>query len=327
MSGERLKFVVLEPGMYADNVPEDISRHADIVYGPSDRRLSEAELVELARGKDALFFTSRDDINARVLEQLAPHLKMAVKCGAYPENVDFEAASRLGIAVAWTPGANVRSVAEYTIMLTLLGLRRFGEVLEVWKAGGWRNTTPVGTELAGRTVGVVGLGAIGREVARMFTAMGASVVAYDPFQDEEVFASVGATSASLEDVFARADVLSLHCAMTPETARMVNADTLRLMKPHALIVNTARGGLIDEDALLADLEANPLRVAALDVFAEEPLPADHPLRRTDRVIATPHVAARTTQATANERLWALRGAIAFLRGETPEKIQVALPKG
>lgn len=321
---KRHRIVVTELGMPSDAVPDDISAQCDLVFGPVSAKLDEQSLAELAMGADAILFSSRDPITRTVLNT-ATTLKLAAKFGARPTNIDFEAAAERGIAVGWTPGANARAVAEFTVFLTLAGLRRVDKALESLAAGGWRSPDHIGLEIENRTVGLIGFGAIGRIVTRLFRAMDAKVVVHDPYVNKSDVEEAGAKIVSLEVLLQVSDVVSLHCQLGPETHRLLRAETLALMKPTAVLVNTARGELIDETAVVKALEGGRLGAAGLDVFCEEPLPLNHPLRQTKGVIATPHVAARSLEAIQRERFWALRGAIAFLEGRPAEHMQFLAP--
>lgn len=324
LAKNRYRIAIAELGMRAEDLPADIVERCDLTFGPTERKLTEAESLAMIDGADAFLHTSRDAVS-RTLMTAARRLRIVVKFGGKPSNLDFAAAGELGIAVGWTPGANVRSVAEYAVLLALAALRRIDKGLVTIERGGWRSADHIGFELEGRTVGIVGLGAIGRAAARLFAALGVRVVAFDPYQGEETFSAAAAERVDLDTLFARADVVTLHCELTPESRGMVDARRLRLMKRSAVLVNTARGDLIDDGALVAALTEGCLAAAAIDVFSEEPLPAGHPFRRTPNLIATPHISARSLEALQRERFWGLRGAISYLDGRPIENMHLQRP--
>ena len=214
------------------------------------------------------------------------------------DNIDVRAATQRGIAVLNAPGANTVSAAEHTIALLLALVRRIPWAVESMRAGGWDRKRFAGVELRGKTLGAVGLGRVGTTVAQLARAFGMSVLAHDPYLPHERAQALGVELAPLDDVLRRADVVTLHMPLTDETRYVLNAERLALLKPGAVVVNTARGGLVDTDALLEALEAGRLGGAALDVFEREPLAQDSPLRRCVRVILTPHLAASTAEAQA-----------------------------
>jgi D-3-phosphoglycerate dehydrogenase len=214
-----------------------------------------------------------------------------------------------------TPGANAGAVAELTIGLMLALARAIPQANAALRAGS--ATRIEGISLEGKTVGLLGLGAIGKQVARRLQAFGCTVLAYDPVPDRSFAQSHGVTLCTQEEVVAQSDFLSLHLPASPETHGMVNAAFLARMKPGAFLINTARGELIDEAALLEALRSGHLRGAALDVFASEPPPPDHPLLALPQVIATPHIGAHTDGAMNQMGWMALQDCLAVLRGEEP----------
>ncbi len=227
---------------------------------------------------------------------VAPQLVLVARAGIGVDNIDVDAATRRGVAVLNAPGANTVSAAEQTFALLLGLLRRVGLAVQSMRMGEWDRKRFMGTELDKKTLSALGLGRIGQRVARIAQAFGMEVVAYDPYVSAERAAELGVSLATLEEVLQRADVVSLHMPLTDDTRKMINAERLALMKPTAVLVNTARGGLLDEEALVEAVESGKLAGAALDVFNVEPLAADSPLRSCDRIVLTPHLAASTAEA-------------------------------
>jgi phosphoglycerate dehydrogenase-like enzyme len=183
--------------------------------------------------------------------------------------------------------------------------------------GGWRDFGLLGRELAGTTVGLIGFGAVGREVAARCRAFGQQVLVCDPNLDDQCAEALGAAGVEFEELLARSDIVSLHCELNAATARLIDGKALARMKSGAWLINTARGGLVDEQALLAALDAGLLAGAALDVFAVEPPPVGHSLVGHPRVLCTPHVAAFTTESIHRESAWALEDAARVLQGLAP----------
>ncbi|MDW8070209.1 MAG: phosphoglycerate dehydrogenase [Anaerolineae bacterium] len=271
------------------------------------------ELQELLPGCHG-FIAGLDEIDRAAIEA-ATELKVIARYGVGVDNVDLAAARERGIVVTNTPGANAGAVAELTIGLMLALARSIPQANAALRAG--TATRVEGFSLEGKTVGLLGLGAIGKQVARRLQAFGCTVLAYDPVPDRSFAERYGVMLCSQDEVVARSDFLSLHLPALPETYGMVNATFLAQMKPGAFLINTARGELIDEAALLEALRSGHLRGAALDVFATEPPPPDHPLLALPQVIATPHIGAHTDGAMNMMGWMALRDCLAVLRGEEP----------
>lgn len=254
----------------------------------------EGKLTTHLESADALIVRSAVEVDAALLEH-APKLRVIGRAGVGVDNVDLDAATRKGIAVMNTPGANAVAVAELTIGL-MLGLARFIPRADgLMHAGKWEKKTLQGTELRGKTLGVVGLGKIGMEVARRARSFGMEIVGHDPFVSGGIAKEQGIRMCPLEEVYALADYLTLHVGLTPQTSGMVNADSIKSMKKGIRIVNCARGELIDEGALAHALKQGHVSGAALDVFQEEPL-KNSPLTALDNVILTPHIAGSTHEA-------------------------------
>ena len=259
----------------------------------------------------ALVVRSETRVTAELLSR-APHLRLVARAGAGVDTIDVPAATRLGVAVMNTPGANTVSAAEHALGLLLALVRHIPWAAEAMRRGEWDRKRFEGRELRGKTIGIVGLGRIGGHVAQLAKAFGMTVIAHDPFLSAERAAELQVKVLPLEQLLAGADVVSLHVALTEATHHLINAERLRLMKPTAVLVNTARGELVDEAALAEAVRDKRIAGAALDVFAVEPLAADSPLRQLDRVILTPHLAASTAEAqerVAQEICIAVRDAL------------------
>lgn len=256
---------------------------------------AEDELIDALQGKSVLFATSRLKLTRRVFEETT--LDIVGKVGTGIDNVDLDAAADHGVDVTYTPGINALSVAEHALGLSLAALRRTVRCQEMLRDGGWRDVTPEGTQLSGRTVGIVGFGNIGRRFAGVLRGFNVEILAYDPYVQPEDTELVGASLVSFEELLSRADLVSVHAELTDETRGMLDAEAFAAMKPSAVLVNTARGPLVDQSALVEALRDGQLAGAGLDVFESEPLSPDSPLHGLPNVTVTPHVAARTTAAS------------------------------
>jgi D-3-phosphoglycerate dehydrogenase len=243
---------------------------------------------------DALVVRSATSVDASLIAA-APRLRAIARAGTGVDNVDVPAATARGIVVMNAPGANSVSVAEHAIALMLALSRAIPAADAAMKRSVWDKKRLTGAELRGKTLGLVGLGRIGQEVAARARAFGMDLIAYDPFISEQVAAGLGVHLLQLDGLCARADYISLHVPATPETRHLLNADRLARCRPGVRIVNTARGDLIDEAALADAIERGQVAGAGLDVFETEP-PTDTRLTRLAQVVATPHIAASTTEA-------------------------------
>ena len=243
---------------------------------------------------DALLVRSAVQVDAKLLES-AKKLRVIGRAGVGVDNIQLEPATHKGIAVMNTPGGNAVAVAEVTLGLMLSMARFIPRATAGMHEGKWEKKSLQGTELRGKTLGIVGLGKIGLEVAKRARAFGMEIVAHDPFVAAAIAKDNGISLATLDELFAASDYLSLHVGLTPQTQNMINAASLKKMKKGVRLVNCARGELIDEGALAAALQEGHVAAAALDVFVKEPL-KESPLQKMDNVILTPHIAGSTNEA-------------------------------
>ena len=251
-------------------------------------------LEEEIRDADALIVRSSTKVTARLLER-ASRLRAIGRAGVGVDNVDLDAATKRGIVVMNTPGGNAVSVAEHTLALILALARRLPHADSLLKQGAWEKKKLLGTELRSKTLGLIGLGQVGIEVARLAQAFAMEVVAYDPYVSSLIASKQNVRLAPLNEVLTSSDFISLHASLTPETHHLLNARTLALTKPGVRIINCARGELIQEADLLKALETGHVAGAGLDVFETEP-PRDLQLASHPNVIATPHIAGSTEEA-------------------------------
>jgi D-3-phosphoglycerate dehydrogenase len=260
------------------------------------KRLPEAELLPLVADATALVVRSETKVTAKIIAA-AKELRVVGRAGVGVDNVDIEAATQHGTVVMNTPGGNTITTAELTFTMLLSLARKVPQAAATMIAGKWDRKLFQGVELAGKTLGVLGMGRIGTEVAKRAKAFGMRVVAYDPYLTEDRAKAIGAEfAAEVDDVYREADFITVHMPVTKETKEMLNAAAFAKMKPGVKIVNCARGEIISETDLLAALESGKVAGAALDVFAVEPLPADHPYRKQANLILTPHLGASTEEA-------------------------------
>jgi D-3-phosphoglycerate dehydrogenase len=282
-----------------------------VIYNPMNRPLMAQELVPLVKGVDG-FIAGLDQIDSSVIKA-ADRLKVIARYGVGIDRVDVETATRRGIVVTNTPGANSVAVAELTVALMLALGRQLCAANQATRCGEWPRYSGVG--LRGKTVGIVGFGAIGREVASRLKSLGCCILAADPCVGPECADTYGVRHVPLEELLASSDFVSLHASLNTSTSGMVDRSFLQRMKPGAFLVNTARGELIDEEALGDALEKGHLRGAALDCFRKEPPGADHPLFRFPQLIASPHSGSHTDEAMNTMGWMSLRACLAVLQGE------------
>lgn len=292
-------------------LPKDV----DVAVSPHDRPLHADEIAEMARDADGLVSMLSDPLDASLIRRL-PHLKVISNYAVGVNNVDLDAAESLGIAVCNTPDVLTDATADLTMTLLLALARRVREGERLIRSGGfdgWDPSMLLGTTLRGTTLGLFGFGRIGRAVARRADAFGMKVVFHTR---RAVESEAGAARRTWEDLLATADVVSLHAPLTAETRHVVNADALKKMKTSAVLINTSRGPLVDEAALVEALQTRTIAGAGLDVFEHEP--AVHPgLVDRDDVVLLPHLGSATVQARTAMAQLALEGCVAVLRGERP----------
>lgn len=256
----------------------------------SDPKTYEPHLADC----DALLVRSAVKVNKDVLAR-APKLRVIGRAGVGVDNVDLPSATEAGVLVMNTPGGNAISVAEHTIALMLNMARSVGDASTSTKSGKWEKKKFLGNELRGKTLGVIGLGSIGREVIKRAKSFEMNIVGHDPYVNSQSARDLGVELVSLGDLYKQSDYITLHVALTPETDHMLNAEAFAQMKPGVRIVNCARGELIDTQALEAAIAKGTVAGAGLDVFEKEP-PGEHPLFKLDGIVATPHIAGSTEEA-------------------------------
>ena len=275
--------------------------------------LSEEELVKIIPQYDALVVRSATKVTPEIIEA-GKNLKIIGRAGVGVDNVDLPTATKNGVIVVNSPEGNTVAAAEHTWAMVLAMARQIPQAYVKLKAGNWDRKSFKGVEVLNKTLGVIGLGKIGRRVASYALGMGMKVTAYDPFVTEDYAKSLGIELKTLDKIIAESDFITFHIPKTKETANMINAKTLAKMKKGVRLVNVARGGIINEVDLAAALKSGQVKAAALDVFEKEPLPADSPLLKLDNVIATPHLGASTEEAQVNVAVDVVEQIIEVLKG-------------
>ncbi|KAB0675672.1 hydroxyacid dehydrogenase [Aureimonas leprariae] len=280
----------------------------------ADGYASSAELAELAR-REAIdgLLVRQGKIDADVIGA-SPRLQVIAKHGSGVDNIDLAAASARGVPVLRALAANAQSVAELAITLSIALMKDVGRLDFAVKNGEWPKTRYVGRDIAGATFGVVGFGEIGRRAAALAKGLGMRTLAFDPIAEPGVAADGTQVVRDLDEVLRESDVVSLHCPLTDATRHLMNAERLSLMKRDAFLVNTARGTVIDEAALVAALRDGIIAGAGLDSFEEEPPRPDHPLWSLPNVLATPHVAGASRSALRNMAVQSASGIVGVLQG-------------
>ena len=280
------------------------------------------QLATLLQGAQGALTLLTDVINGEVLDR-EPQLKVVSNFAVGYDNVDVAAATARGVAVCNTPGVLTETTADATWALLMAAARRTVESVEYVRAGKWVTWGPtllLGRDVYGATLGIVGFGRIGKEVARRARGFNMRILAYDTYQDEAAAAEFGVEFRSLDDLLREADFVTIHVSLTPETTHLIGARELGLMKPEAILVNAARGPVVETEALVTALRENTIWAAALDVTDPEPLPADHPLVSMPNVTIVPHTASATVATRDNMATLAARNLLAVLAGETPPAI-------
>ncbi len=304
------KIVVCDPIAEAGLV---LLRYAGEVVTGYD--LERGQLKDEIRDADALVVRSATHLDAELIGA-AERLKVIARAGVGVDNIDVDAATRQGIAVVNAPMGNTVAAAEHAMALLLALVRRVPSADAALKEGRWAKKESVGRQLYGKTLGIIGLGKIGTEVGKRARAFGMTLLVYDPYVPEEKAEEIGACLVELGELLEESDFVSLHAALTEESHKLIGAQELARMKPGAALVNCARGGLVDEPALLEALKDGRLSGAALDVFEEEPQPNPE-LVGLENVVATPHVAASTREAQAEVAKEAAQQVADVLGGRPP----------
>jgi D-3-phosphoglycerate dehydrogenase len=275
--------------------------------------ITQDEIRESIHKYSGWVIRSRSRATAEIIER-ADKLRVIGRAGVGIDNVDAAAATRKGIIVMNTPGGNTTSTAEHTVSMMLSLARKIPQAYQSMREGKWDKKSFMGVEIHGKVLGVFGLGRIGQEVVRRMKAFNMQILGYDPFLSVERMQQLGVEPCSVDDICKRADFLTVHTPLSPETKDLINAERFAMMKKTARIVNCARGGIINEEALLNALKSGKIAGAALDVFVTEPTAADDPFRKLDNCIVTPHIAASTVEAQENVAIQVAEQIVDVIKG-------------
>lgn len=314
MGEEKKKVVVTTNSFYGAKVKllEEMGIEVQFLPDRGDDQLLSA--IETAHG----LIPGLTLVTSQVMEK-APRLVIVAAHGVGYNNIDLQAADDMGILVTNIPGVNADAVAEFTFGLILALIRRIPHAWEEMRRGGWRLPEFWGFDLRGKTLSIIGLGRIGSRVSRLGIAFGMEVLACDPYISDRAFREAGAKPVSREEAISRADFLTLHIPLTEETRRMIGSRELSMMKRTALLINTARGGIVDDGALIKALDDGILAGAGVDVFETEP-PSDRAMRSHPKIISTPHIAGLSDEARYRMSLGASERVACALQGERPPDV-------
>lgn len=293
-------------------------------------RYQDAELVDLVGDSDILLVTTRDRVTRTIMEACG-NLRGVVKGSIGVEKIDIKAATDLGILVCNSPAPeNFIGLAEAVVGLMVILMKRLKLNEKVLHQGEWRKENNVGELILGKTIGIIGLGRVGKEVAKRLQTWMVRLIAYDPYVEQREARELGVEMVSLEEVLRESDIVSIHVVLTSETTHMIGLKEIRMMKPSAYLINTSRGEVITQRELASALREGLLAGAALDVFEEEPLPKESSLRSIDptRLILTPHIIGNNLPSRMSGQRLAMESILSLLRGEVPSTVlnREAIPR-
>jgi len=314
-----MKIVTVRP---VDRV-DDIFDSLEVIEHPK-QKYPEDELIDCVGDADAVYIHAENQFTESVLKNL-PSLKVIGKPGSGVDNIDLDAAAEREIPVFHTPGMNAVAVAEYNVGLLISLLRKIPNARDHLADGGWRSEVWEGTEIRDKTVGIVGLGNTGMATGQRLRAFDTDIIATDPYVNQSRADEIGADLVEMDELLAESDIVLIHVRLTPDTVGLFSDWELEQMKESAVLVNTARGQLIDHDALIDHLGTGSIAGAALDVFSEEPPADDDPLVSHPKVLATPHLAGATTETRTNVLRTTAHNVVKFLDGEDVDESFVANP--
>lgn len=321
-----MKALILAP-FYSSSL-ERLGRSLEVTYESwmdTRKLLSPEEFIDRIQGRDIAIVVIEADFVPREVFEQATKLKLLGACRGDAFQVDMEAATEYGVLVVNTPARNAVAVAELTLGLMLALVRNIPAAHNMVRSGGWVDPTAAyfslrGTELTGKTIGIVGIGAIGRQVARRVSAFETSILAYDPYVDPDRIKEMGAEPLELDELMARSDFVTLHCPASTETMGLINSHRIALMKPTAYLVNTASTLVIDGDAIVQALRERRIAGAAFDVYETWPVRPDSPLLGLDNVVLTPHIGGATDETVVRHSQMIADDIERFLRGERPKNL-------
>ena len=312
------KILITDDEVHLEGVMHDLTAVADIVRSDNNR---EETLIKAARNVDLIIVSCFTTISASMFAK-AKKLKAVIKYGVGVDNIDLEAATRHGVLVVNCPEYGSDTIAEHAFALIICLAKKLVQIDKRMREQAWIWTSAdlMGVDLLGKTIGLIGFGRIGQALARKIDGFGMKIMAYDPYAGDALKKTPTVASVSLGTLLETADVVSIHCILTPETQNLIGAQELRKMKKTAFLIDVSRGAIIDETALLKALQENWIAGAGLDVFAHEPLTPGHPLLEMRNVVLSPHVAWYTKEAQARLETETLQRALEILKGKIPKNI-------
>jgi D-3-phosphoglycerate dehydrogenase len=321
-----MKALILAP--FCSSVLGKLRQSLEVIYESwleTRRLLPSEELIDRIQGQDIEIIVVEADFIFREVFERAGKLKLVGACRGDVTHVDMEAATEHGVLVINTPARNATAVAELTVGLMLALVRNIPVAHQMVRSGGWVDPMAPylslrGTELAGKTIGIVGFGAIGQRVARRLSAFEASVLVYDPYVDPKRIKEIGAKPLELDALMGQSDLITLHCSTVPETVGLISAQRIALMKPTAYLVNTASVYVVDEEAIARALRERHIAGAAFDVYQTWPVQPEDPLLKLDNVILTPHIGGATDETVVRYSQMIADDIERFLRGQRPENM-------
>ncbi|MBA7466315.1 putative 2-hydroxyacid dehydrogenase YoaD [subsurface metagenome] len=321
-----MKALILAP--FCPSVLERLRQSLEVIYESwmDTRRLVPAEeLIDRIQGQDIEIVVIEADFVFRQVFERGRKLKLVAACRGNVTHVDIEAATEHGVLVVNTPARNATAVAELTVGLMLALVRNIPAAHQMVSSGGWVDPTICyssfrGTELSGKTIGIVGFGAIGQQVARMLSAFETALVVYDPYVNPEEIKRMGARPLGLDELVTQSDFVTLHCPSLPDTIGLISAQRIASMKPTAYLVNTAGAAIVDREAIVQALKERHIAGAAFDVYETWPVQPDNPLLKLDNVILTPHIGGSTDETVERHSRMIADDIERFLRGERPKNL-------
>src|SRR3989304_5959282 len=276
----------------------EIFKNAPGLQVDVNTKLKPEELKKVIKDYHALVVRSATKVTAQIIEA-ADNLKVVGRAGTGVDNIDMQAATKKGIVVMNTPGGNTITTAEHAVSMMMALARKIPQATASMRRGEWEKKKYEGTEITGKTLGILGVGNIGAVVASRALGLRMTVIAYDPFISEEAADKMGISLVTIDELFKKSDFISIHVPLTAESKNIVNADAFRKMKKGVKLINCARGGIVNEKDLAEAIKERIVSGAALDVFEKEPVTADNPLLQMEEVILPPHLGASTQEAQEN----------------------------
>jgi D-3-phosphoglycerate dehydrogenase len=313
------KILITDDEVHVEHVIDDLQAVAEVVKCENNQ---EKTLIKAAKSADLIIVSCFTRITERVFDG-AKKLKAVLKYGVGVDNIDLEAATRKGVLVVNCPEYGSDTIAEHAFALILCLAKKLIQIDKVMrkKAWIWPSQKFIGIDLLGKTIGLIGFGRIGRAMARKAGGFGMKIIIYDPFIDPGLVKDFDVRTVSLDRLLQTADVVSIHCVLTPETENLIGANELRKMKQTAFLIDVSRGAIIDEKAFITALKEKQIAGAGLDVFALEPLCSNHPFLELDNVILTPHLAWYTKESYARLEKETLLRALEILEGKIPQNVK------